>query len=105
MFALFLVSEWYLIVPVLLLFGSLLFLTYPALFALLTEVTGEQERGTAFGIVFGYQLGGGAAVVYACGLVADIADDPSFAFVITGALSLMSLLGIMYWGRASGSGD
>ena len=105
MFALFLISEWYLIVPVLLLFGSLLFLTYPALFALLTEVTGKQERGTAFGIVFGYQLGGGAAVVYVCGLVADIADDPSFAFVITGALSLMSLLGIMYWGRASRSGD
>jgi FSR family fosmidomycin resistance protein-like MFS transporter len=98
MFALFLVSDWYFVVPVLLLFGALLFLTYPALFALLTDATGERERGTAFGIVFGYQLGGGAAVVYVCGLVADAAADPSFAFLITGILSLISLLGIQFWG-------
>ncbi len=89
--ALFFVSDWYLIAPVLMLYGATLFLTYPALFALVSERTGMEERGTAFGIVFSFQLGGGAAVVYVCGLVADAFGDPSYAFIVAAAFTAASL--------------
>ncbi|UCE90845.1 MAG: MFS transporter [Methanobacteriota archaeon] len=100
--ALYLVSDWYLIVPVLVLFGATMFLTYPALFALVSERTGLEERGTAFGMVFSFQLGGGAAVVYLCGLVADAYGDPSYAFLVAAAFTGASLL--TFFGRSDGSG-
>lgn len=95
--ALYLVSDWYLIAPVLILYGAVLFLTYPALFALVSERTGLEERGTAFGIVFSFQLGGSAAVVYLCGMVADAYDDPSYAFLVAAAFTAASLLALLGW--------
>jgi MFS family permease len=89
--ALFLTSEWYLIAPALVVFGGVMFLTYPALFAMVSDVTSSEERGTAFGMVFAFQLGGGSAVVYLCGLIADRYDDPSYAFPVTAAFALASL--------------
>jgi len=94
--ALFFVSDWYIVAAVLVLYGSVLFLTYPAIFAAITKSTDESERGTAFGILFGFQLGGGAVVVYLCGLVADRLSDPSYSFLIVSALSLASLLFIQF---------
>jgi FSR family fosmidomycin resistance protein-like MFS transporter len=95
--ALYLVSDWYLIAPVLILYGAVLFLTYPALFALVSERTGLEERGTAFGIVFSFQLGGGAAIVYLCGLIADAYDDPSYAFLVAAAFTVVSLFTLIGW--------
>ena len=85
--ALSLTSEWFMIVPALVLYGALLFLTYPALFAMISDATDIEERGTAFGLVFAFQLGGGSAVVYLCGLIADAYDDPSFAFPVVAAIT------------------
>lgn len=89
--------QWFLIAPTLILFGAFLFVTYPALFSMITEVTGPEERGTAFGLLFGFQLGGGAAAVYACGIIADTFHNPAYSFYFIGLLAAMSLVSVMYW--------
>jgi FSR family fosmidomycin resistance protein-like MFS transporter len=93
------VSMWYLVTPVLIVFGALLYVTYPALFALVTEATDERERGTAFGIFFGFQLGGGAATVYACGFIAGALDDPSLSFLVVAVLAAASVIAIQLWSK------
>jgi MFS family permease len=96
--------DWWLIAPVLVFYGAFLFVTYPALFAFVTDSTAAEERGTAFGILFGFQLGGGALSVYVCGIVADWLADPRYVFLVAAALSAISLLSLIYW-RARGSGE
>jgi len=81
----------------LILFGAFLFVTYPALFSMITEVTGPGERGTAFGILFGFQLGGGAVAVYLCGIIADMLHNPAYSFYVMGSLAALSLVLITYW--------
>jgi FSR family fosmidomycin resistance protein-like MFS transporter len=97
---LFLTAEWYLVVIVLGAFGAVLFLTYPALFSAVTRATHARERGAAFGLVFGFQLGGGAFVVYLCGVFADIADNPAVSFLVIAALGIASALIIATSGSA-----
>lgn len=89
-------TSWFVVGPALLVYGALLFVTYPALFALVSDATEPAERGTAFGILFGFQLGGGAAFVYASGIVADTTGDPIYAFVIAAALALASVASMPY---------
>ncbi|MEE8198387.1 MAG: MFS transporter [Thermoplasmata archaeon] len=60
-----------LLIPTFLLFGVGLFITYPALFAFISESTEDVIGGTTFGIVFGLQLVGGAIAGYAAGVMAD----------------------------------
>lgn len=96
--ALFLTSSWYLVTPVLVIYGAVLFLTYPALFAIVSEATRAEERGTAFGVVFAAQLGGGAAMTYACGVAADTFGDPAFAYLVTAAFVFASLALFVVWG-------
>ena len=84
-------TEWFLIAPTLFIFGAFLFVTYPALFSMVTDLTAEEERGTAFGILFGFQLGGGAASVYLCGWIADFAGTPQYSFLVAGVLAAASL--------------
>jgi len=94
-------SSWWAISLILIAFGATLFLTYPALFALVTESTTESERGGAFGILFGFQLGGGAVVVYLCGLLSDILDDPSQSFLVMFVLGAVSVMSLELWLRSS----
>ena len=91
--------QWFLIAPTLIFFGAFLFVTYPALFSMITEVTGPEERGTAFGILFGFQLGGGAVAVYACGIIASSLDSPAYSFYFIGALAALSLVSVTYWNK------
>ena len=88
------VSAWYLIVPTLVVFGAIFFLTYPALFGLATLFTEPEERGTTFGMLFGFQLGGGAVVVAGCGVLSDAFQDPSYSFLVMGALGAASVLAL-----------
>ncbi len=60
-----------LLIPTFLLFGVGLFITYPALFAFISESTEDVIGGATFGIVFGLQLVGGAFAGYAAGVMAD----------------------------------
>jgi len=94
-----LTTDWRLIAPTLLVFGAFLMVTYPALFSLITELTGEEERGTAFGILFGFQLGGGAASVYFCGIIAGLFNGPQYTFLVAGGLAVASLIMITFWER------
>lgn len=94
------VSAWYLIVPTLIVFGALFFLTYPALFGLATLSTEPAERGATFGMLFGFQLGGGAVVVAACGAISDAFHDPSYSFLVIAGLAAASFLALM--GRSAG---
>ncbi len=93
-------TQWWLIAPVLVFYGTFLFVTYPALFSFVTDSTKEGERGTAFGILFGFQLGGGALMVYVCGIIADMLGSPRYVFSVAVALSLVSLLTLLLWRRS-----
>jgi FSR family fosmidomycin resistance protein-like MFS transporter len=97
-------NEYYFVAPVLLVYGAFLFMTYPALFSMTTEATLPGERGTAFGILFGFQLGGGATVVYICGIVADAFDNPSYALLIVSLLAVASVgISIRLWKHNDGA--
>ena len=72
-------------------FGAMFFLTYPALFGVASSATDASERGTAFGMIFGFQLGGGAIIVAACGVISDWFQDPSYSFLVMGALGALSV--------------
>ncbi len=60
-----------LILPIFVIFGVGLFITYPALFSFISDSTEERIGGTTFGVVFGFQLVGGALAGYAAGVLAD----------------------------------
>jgi len=89
-------TNWVFVAPALLIYGALLFVTYPALFALVTDRTEPSERGTAFGMLFGFQLGGGAAFAGISGMVAEATGGPTYAFVIASALAFASVAAIAY---------
>ncbi|OGS56354.1 MAG: hypothetical protein A3K60_08420 [Euryarchaeota archaeon RBG_19FT_COMBO_56_21] len=90
-----LTAEWFIITPALVIYGAFLFTTYPTLFSYVTEVTEPGERATAFGILFGFQLGGGAVFVYLSGIVAELLESPDYAFYVGAALSAASLVTIL----------
>jgi MFS family permease len=92
-----LTTDWRLIAPTVVAFGAFLFVTYPALFSLITDLTGVEERGTAFGILFGFQLGGGAASVYLCGIIASHFNDPQYTFLFAAGLAAASLITMIFW--------
>jgi MFS family permease len=60
------------VVATFLAYGVALFITYPALFSFISEATGARLQGTTFGVVFAFQLIGGAAAAYASGILADL---------------------------------
>jgi len=99
-------TQWWLLAPVLIIYGAFLFVTYPALFSFITDSTVPEERGTAFGILFGFQLGGGALAVYICGIVADVLNDARYVFAVGAAISALSLITLLFWevsGRRGGA--
>lgn len=60
-----------LLLPTFVVFGVALFVTYPALFAFISESTEVEIEGATFGVVFGFQLVGGALAGYGAGVLAD----------------------------------
>ncbi len=77
--------------------GSALFLTYPALFSFVSESSHRRLQGAAFGLVFGFQLAGGAVGVYLAGVLAsafgsDAATQTSIPFVFAGSLGLIGFI-------------
>ena len=99
MICMFVTSDWRLLVPILMIYGALLFLTYPALFAIVSERTSTRERGTAFGAVFASQQGGAAALTYVCGIFADEFGDPSVAYPVMASFALVALILFIVWQR------
>lgn len=68
-------------------FGSALFITYPAVFSFISEASRARVQGAAFGVIFGFQLLGGAAATYAAGFLAEaLGRDPTIPFVVNAVL-------------------
>ncbi|UCD13837.1 MAG: MFS transporter [Thermoplasmatales archaeon] len=57
---------------IMILLGIAVFLTYPALFSFVSEVTQSSVEGRTFGIIFTLQLGGGALLLFAGGILSDL---------------------------------
>ena len=67
--------------------GSLLFITYPAVFSYISEASRAGVQGAAFGVIFGFQLVGGAAAAYAAGFLAEaFGKNPAVPFFLASAL-------------------
>ncbi len=79
------------VVPTFIAFGAGLFITYPALFAFVSEGTEVGGQGLTFGLVFAFQLLGGAVVAYPSGLLAA-------AFGFGSPFLLMAALGLVTFG-------
>ncbi len=74
-------SNPWLIVAVLCTLGAGLFLTYPALFAFASEATHRRLQGAAFGLVFFFQLLGGAAGSFVAGVLSEVySSDPVLTY-------------------------
>ena len=78
--------------------GSALFLTYPALFSFVSEASHARLQGAAFGLLFAFQILGGAIGVFAAGAIAvALAPDPASQAGIPFALiGLLVLAGFGY---------
>ncbi|MBI5001399.1 MAG: MFS transporter [Euryarchaeota archaeon] len=91
----FLTPLWAAVVAMLML-GAGLFMTYPALFSYVTELTGGKRSEKAFGIVFTAQLTGGFILSYVCGVVSDIYGIKT-PFLILGIIALAALCFASYY--------
>lgn len=62
----------YALIIIMILLGVSTFLTFPALFSFVSEVTHESREGRTFGVMFTLQLGTGTALLFISGVLADI---------------------------------
>jgi len=93
-----------LVIAVLWTLGSALFLTYPGIFAFVSESSHRRLQGAAFGLIFAFQLLGGAAGLFLAGVLADrFGSTPSvqasIPFVVAGVLGLAGFIGL-FLGRS-----
>ena len=76
--------------------GITVFLTYPALFSFISEITDESAEGRTFVIIFTLQLGGGTSLILIGGFLSDICGIWT-PFMLLGVPSLiLSLILIVY---------
>jgi MFS family permease len=78
------------------LYGVGLFMTYPALFAYIVEMTGGKRSERAFGIVFTAQLTGGFVFSFICGALADVYDIKT-PFMVLSAIAAVALAVTAYY--------
>jgi MFS transporter, FSR family, fosmidomycin resistance protein len=78
----------FLIICAMILLGVSVFLTYPALFSFVSEVTHESVEGRTFGITFTFQTGGGAILLFFGGFLADLFGI-FMPFLILGSISFI----------------
>ena len=79
------------LIMVMILLGIALFLTYPALFSFVSEVTHESVEGWTFGLTFTFQTGGGTIILFVGGVLSDLFGIWT-PFALLGALSLLFTL-------------
>jgi MFS transporter, FSR family, fosmidomycin resistance protein len=80
-----------LLVFLMILLGVAVFLTYPALFSFVSEVTDESVEGWMFGLTFTFQTGGGTILLFFGGVLSDMFGI-WMPFVLLGSLSLLLTL-------------
>ena len=76
-----------LITMILVILGIAVFISYPAIFSFISEITHESSEGKSFGTVFTLQLTGGTILVFLGGYLSDIFGI-WIPFVILGIISL-----------------
>ena len=73
-------------------FNALLFITYPALFSFVADAGDARSQGVAFGLLFGFQLVGGALAAYASGLLAAATGRPEMPFHVLAFIALATFV-------------
>jgi MFS family permease len=76
------------IVVIMVLMGISIFLTYPALFSFVSEITDESAESWTFGITFTFQTGGGTIILFLGGVLSDLFGI-WMPFALMGMLSLI----------------
>ena len=71
--------------------GLATFLTYPALFSFISEITDENTEGKIFGYIFTIELAGGTIILLISGITSDIWGIWT-PFMILGVLSFLSVI-------------
>jgi len=96
-FSLFLaVFTYYIIlIVVMILLGIAVFLTYPALFSFVSEVTHESVEGWTFGLTFTFQTGGGTIILFIGGVLSDLFGIWT-PFALLGTISLLFTIVLLY---------
>ena len=74
---------------VIILLGIATFLSYPALFSFISEITNENIEGKMFGYIFTVQLAGGTIILFLSGVTSDLWGIWT-PFTILGVLSFIS---------------
>jgi FSR family fosmidomycin resistance protein-like MFS transporter len=83
------------LIMVMILLGIALFLTYPALFSFVSEVTHESVEGWTFGLTFTFQTGGGTIILFVGGVLSDLFGIWT-PFALLGMLSLLYTLILLF---------
>lgn len=78
----------FVILPVLILLGIAVFLTYPALFSFVSEITPEANEGWTFGVTFTFQTGGSTILSFLSGFLSDLYGI-WIPFALLGTISLL----------------
>lgn len=71
--------------------GLATFLTFPALFSFISEISEENLEGKTFGYIFTIELAGGTIVLFISGITSDIWGIWT-PFIILGVLSFLSVI-------------
>ena len=76
------------LILIMILLGVAVFLTYPALFSFVSEVTPESAEGWTFGLTFTFQISGGTIILFTGGALSDLLGI-WIPFALLGILSLL----------------
>ncbi|DAC72686.1 MAG TPA: hypothetical protein DSN98_03840 [Thermoplasmata archaeon] len=82
------------LIGIMILLGIAVFLTYPALFSFVSEVTHESVEGWTFGLTFTFQTGGGTIILFLGGVLSDLFGI-WMPFVLLGVLSLLFTMALL----------
>jgi MFS family permease len=83
------------LIAVMILLGIAVFLTYPALFSFVSEVTHESVEGWTFGLTFTFQTGGGTIILFIGGVLSDLFGIWT-PFALLGTLSLLFTMVLLF---------
>jgi len=84
------------LILIMILLGIAVFLTYPALFSFVSEVTHESVEGWTFGLTFTFQTGGGTILLFIGGVLSDLFGI-WIPFALLGALSLLFTVVLLFY--------
>jgi MFS family permease len=83
------------LIVIMILLGIAVFLTYPALFSYVSEVTHESVEGWTFGLTFTFQTGGGTIILLIGGVLSDLFGIWT-PFALLGMLSLLFTMVLLF---------